>query len=120
MNHKSDEEDFTLRHLKDTPSLIIDMGECKSHLSHLSAISQGIHYEIFKTLCKIDATKEADTEYFILYFPKSVLKLILIVCTKIRMLCFSLILSGFNTQTVYFFYEPCCSELNNPYSPTYL
>ncbi len=54
---------------KDTRFLIIDKGESKfavSHLSHLSAVPQGIHYETSKTLCKIYATRETDAEYFIL------------------------------------------------------
>lgn len=43
-----------------------------------SAISQGIHDEITKTSCKIYFARKADAEYFILYLPRSVLKLILI------------------------------------------
>lgn len=114
MNHQENQEDFMLRHLK-----ILD-NRCrrmqKVTFSHLSAMSQGIHYEISKTLCKMHASTEAGAEYFILYLPKSVSKLILIVCTKIRMLCFNLILSGFNTKTVVvkFFCKACCSELKNP------
>lgn len=52
------------------------------YLLHLSAISQGIYCKISKTLCKIYVTRKADADYFILYLPRSVLKLILIACTK--------------------------------------
>ena len=47
-----------------------------------SAILQGIHDEITKTSCKIYVARDADTEYFILYLPRSVIKLILITYAK--------------------------------------